>query len=466
MVKINNINFEYRIVVLYLVIGILWIYFSDSLFDVMIPDKETQTKLSIAKGFFFIITTSILLYLLVKQNNSRLRDARNQILKQNEKLKSANNTLFKAKEKSQESDKLKTAFIQNMSHEIRTPMNGIIGFSELLEREGISEEKKKQYTNIIIENSRQLLSIVNDIITISTLEASEEKLHLAETDINQVLTNVYENFSSRVTNKGLDFSVMQLPEGTPHKTMADATKLTQILNNLLSNALKFTEKGVIHFGCQFREDLFEFYVEDTGIGIAPEHREKIFNRFTQVDISSTRHRGGNGLGLSISKAFVELMEGSLAVESLPGKGSRFYFTIPFTPPDKKETAGKTGFKARLPFTVLIAEDEENNFLYIQEFLESYEITILRAHDGLESVEICKENPDIDLVLMDIKMPKMDGYTAAKRIKEQRKDLPVIAQTAYALESEINKYKDVFDDYITKPIMEDTLNAVLEKFSQD
>ena len=407
-----------------------------------------------------------MLYGLIRKHNSNLREARNKIISQNNALQDTNKTLKDAKEKSQESDKLKTAFIQNMSHEIRTPMNGIIGFSELLANDRLNEEKKKIYTDIIIENSKQLLKIVNDIITISSIEAKQLTLDLSETDINQILNNCYTNFYNEISSKGLDFEVTLLPENDSTKYLTDSSKLTQIISNLLTNAVKFTDTGYIKFGCIRKDNMLEFFVQDSGIGIADEFQNKIFDRFTQAEIATDKVHSGNGLGLSISKAYVELMKGSLSVSSEPGNGSRFSFTLAPQSNNHLSSMGENqvAFTIKKPLTILVAEDEEYNFLYIQEFLSSYDIEIIHAKNGIEAIDICEKRPEIDLVLMDIKMPKVDGYRAAKHIKEKRKELPVIAQTAYALENEIKQYADVFDDYLTKPVETDKFEKILKRFS--
>jgi len=234
---------------------------------------------------------------------------------------------------------------------------------------------------------------------------------------------------------------------------------------LLTNAWKFTHEGFIEFGYNLKTDIepaeMEFYVKDSGIGIKPEFHEKIFERFRQAETGLSRLYGGTGLGLSISKSFAELLDGKIWVQSEPEKGSIFYFTIPYKPVneiDKTPTTQNENFR-----TVLVAEDEEYNFLFIKELLIDMNLKLIHAKNGQETVEICKSNSKIDLILMDIRMPIMDGHEAAKIIKKQKPELPIIAQSAYALEHERAKYEGIFDDYLTKPINENDLKQMVMKY---
>jgi len=235
------------------------------------------------------------------------------------------------------------------------------------------------------------------------------------------------------------------------------------LTNLLANALKFTHEGFIEFGYKLKENELEFYVKDSGIGIKPEFHEKIFERFRQADKSINKLYGGTGLGLAISKAFVELLNGKIWVQSEMEKGSIFYFTIPYKPVNEIDkttnpTKQNENFK-----TVLVAEDEEFNFLFIEELLIDMDLKLIHAKDGKETVDIFKSNPNIDLILMDIKMPIMTGHEAAKIIKEIKPNLPIVAQSAYALEHERAKYEGIFDNYLTKPINENDLKQMVMKY---
>jgi PAS domain S-box-containing protein len=372
--------------------------------------------------------------------------------------------LINAKEKAEESDRLKTAFLQNMSHEIRTPMNAIIGFSKMLDKPELSTEKRKSFTSIIVNSTNQLLSIVTDILTISAIETKQEKLFINKVCINNIITELLTIYKTQSQNQNiLLYSKQQLTD-KQSEIYTDKTKLTQVLTNLLTNAFKFTQKGFIEFGYILIANELEFYVKDSGIGISAELHEKIFERFRQADKSIQTNYGGTGLGLSISKGFVELLGGRIWVQSEREKGSSFYFTIPYKPVYEINTPIEHPLKHNNSVTILVAEDDEYNFLYIKELLIKSDITLIHAKDGKETIEICQSNEDINLILMDIKMPIMDGYSAAKLIKEFRPNLPIIAQSAYALTEDREKYKGTaFDDFVAKPINAEKLKCKLLKY---
>jgi len=372
--------------------------------------------------------------------------------------------LIAAKERAEESDKLKTAFLQNMSHEIRTPMNAIMGFSGMLGKPTLSPEKRQSFTKIIQSSSQQLLSIVNDILTISSIETKQEKLTIEKVCINDVLVELLAIFSAQSQNQNVSLFVKQQLSDRDSTVTTDKTKVTQILTNLLSNALKFTHAGQIEFGYTLdeSESYLKFYVKDTGVGINRELQEKIFERFRQADITISKKYGGTGLGLSISKGFIQLLNGKIWVESEPNQGACFFFTIPYQPINESVVEDKLK-KHPQHHSILIAEDEEYNYLFIEELLIETGYRLIHAKNGEEALSLFKENDSICLVLMDIKMPIMDGYTCTKLIKEQNSQIPVIAQSAYALAHEIKKYRDIFDDYITKPIQKEELFKKINQY---
>ncbi len=363
------------------------------------------------------------------------------------------NELIKAKERAVESDKLKTAFLNNLSHEIRTPMNAIIGFSNFLSEPDLETDKKTSFVKIIQTSSKQLLSIVNNILTVSALETKQERLRLTKVNINTILTDLFYAFNEQETNKKIKFTLYLALEKTEAHILTDSSKLTQIVHSLVSNAFKFTAKGSIEMGYHLKKETNQliFYVKDSGIGIEKEQFQTIFEHFRQADLSLIKKYGGTGLGLSIAKGFVQMLGGNIWLESNFGAGSTFYFSVPYTVLNQNNTLLMTPKNEKKQRTVLVAEDEDFNFLYIEELLKSYDIEIIRTKNGLETIEKCKELDDIYLILMDIKMPFMDGYKAAQIIKQIRPKLPIIAQSAYAMEHEIEKYSNAFDDYITKPI---------------
>lgn len=364
--------------------------------------------------------------------------------------------MLAAKEKAEESDRLKTSFLHNISHEIRTPLNSIVGFSAILTDPETNPEKRKNYSDIISKSSDQLLSIIDDILNISAIEAGQEKPSIANTHINSILNLLVEQFSPKVKEKNISLHLETALPDDKSIVLTDETKFTQILTNLLENAFKFTQQGHLYFGYRIKENYLEFYVKDTGIGIPSEMQEAIFERFRQVETTETRQYGGSGLGLSISKAYVEMLGGKIWLESDIDKGSVFYFNIPYNITGQnivtdiqpiKELYKETKNKIKL----LIADDEELNLIYIEEILSAENFIILKANNGKEAIEICLSDPQIDLVLMDIKMPVLNGYEATKQIKKIRPGLPIIAQTAYSTESDKNKaYECGCSDFISKP----------------
>ncbi|NOU48930.1 MAG: PAS domain S-box protein, partial [Bacteroidales bacterium] len=353
------------------------------------------------------------------------------------------NELVVAKEKAEESERLKTAFLHNISHEIRTPMNAIVGFSSLLEYPGLPQDQVTQYVEIIVNSSNQLLSVITDIINIATLEAGQEMIETKTMNLNTICNDLYDKFLPKAQAKQISFSVETYLSQNEAECKTDENKLTQVLNQLIGNALKFTKQGHIKFGYKLKNDQdqaeLEFYVEDTGIGIAKEMFEEIFIRFRQVESTTARNYGGSGLGLTLSKAYIELLGGKLWLDSELGKGSTFYFTIPYrlSIPEVLSTkesipGSKTG--AIVQKTLLIAEDEDSNYMLLEHVLSGLKVKIIRANDGAEAVEICKSTA-IDLILMDVKMPVMDGYEATKLIRVFNKELPIIALTAYSTEAD-------------------------------
>lgn len=375
--------------------------------------------------------------------------------------------LILSKEKAEESDRLKTAFLHNISHEIRTPMNAIVGFSEFLNDPKLQPGKRQYFTNIIIQSSNQLLSIITDIINIATIEAGQEKLYLKEVNIGSICKLVYEQYIQVANEQQVALSYRTIPPGSEITILTDETKLIQILTNLVGNALKFTKKGHVNFGYTIKGDEIEFFTEDTGIGIAPDMHEEIFKRFRQVEFAATRQFGGSGLGLSISKAYVELLGGKIWLTSTLGKGSSFYFNIPLdklrAPVPGNPLSKALPVKLENSINLLIAEDEDSNYLLLEAILADLEIHIIRARNGSEAVEICKTK-QVDLVLMDIKMPVMDGCEATRQIKALKPELSVIAQTAYTMAEEKERALQAgCDSYITKPIKSGDLLALIKKY---
>ncbi|MBE0424430.1 MAG: PAS domain S-box protein [Lutibacter sp.] len=384
------------------------------------------------------------------------------------------NDLIIAKDKAEESDRLKTEFIQNMSHEIRTPMNGILGFSELLENPDLAAEKRKLFIDIIKNSTHQLLHIIDDIMEISVLETKQIKAEENLVCINELLNELFTVFNIKATQKNIELVLKNGLSNEESTILTDKNKLNKVLSNLLENALKFTDEGFVELGYKIDKESepaqLEIYVKDSGIGIKPEKQKLIFDRFSQAEKELSKKVGGLGLGLSIAKENAELLGGKITVVSQLGEGAVFFVSIPYKPVNIISTSTLENVKTsekNEKHTILIAEDEEVNFMVLETLLEDklkLPCTIIHAKDGLEAVEISKTNPEIGLVLMDIKMPKMDGHEATKRIKEFHPNLPIIAQTAYSSPEEKEKaFLAGCDDFMSKPISKDVLKSMLGKY---
>jgi len=376
--------------------------------------------------------------------------------------------LIKAKEKAQESDRLKSAFMANMSHEVRTPLNGIMGFSEMISQEETSNDDRRNYAKIIADCGHQLVSILDNILDISKIAVGQMDIHEEVLNVNDLVNEMFMLFESKMAEKKLLFRCNKSLSDSSCNVSTDKNKLWQILMNLLTNALKFTKSGSITFGYSLENDFLHFYVEDTGIGIKPENHELIFDRFRQVDFDLTRNYGGTGLGLSITKSLVQLLGGKVWLKSNLGEGSTFYISIPYKPFQDKIIDTQDHYRRSSTLfskpQILIVEDNEINFIYFKEVLSSENVVVLRANSGEEAIAICKENQEIELVLMDIKMPGINGYEATKQIKEFCPNLPIVAQTAFAMPVD-REYalKLGFDDFITKPVSNELLISILNKY---
>jgi PAS domain S-box-containing protein len=375
-----------------------------------------------------------------------------------------------AKEKAEESDKLKSAFLANMSHEIRTPMNAILGFANLLKSKKIDKKRKETFIDIINAKSRQLLQIISDIIDISKIEADQITIINKNFSLNELINQLALYFKTlkKQDNKPIEIN---LHYGLPMEKSyihSDNVRIEQILTNLLSNAYKFTEKGSINVGYEIEnfKDIV-FYVKDTGIGLTELEQSVIFDRFRQVSASFDRLYSGTGLGLSISKGLVDKLNGTIWVESEINKGSEFYFKIPYVPGIATKKSNKHSNKSKLNWkgkTILIAEDEDTNFTFIDTLLRPTSAAVIRARDGTEVIDICKNNSKIDLVLMDIKLPGINGLEATKQIRKFRKSLPIIAHTAYAMSVDEDEcLKAGCDAYICKPVKIDPLLRLIQQY---
>jgi signal transduction histidine kinase/CheY-like chemotaxis protein len=376
-----------------------------------------------------------------------------------------------AKEKAVMTDRLKSEFLCNMSHEIRTPMNGIMGFSELLNNQQLTAEERKEYTRIILNSSYQLLRIIDDILEISKLETRQVKVQHAETNISSLLSTTCQLFKSQAETKGLTLKLKNSLNSIQSQVLTDSSKLQKILNNLLENAIKFTEEGYIEIGCAQSGNEVLFSVQDTGIGIAKDKVNKIFDRFTQADENIAITYGGLGLGLAIVFENIELLGGKIRVESTPGIGSAFHFSLPYIPCKVNPNSGSeisVPGESRNKISILIAEDEETNSILLKRAISglSSAYKVIQVSNGQDAVSRCAEDPSIEMVLMDYKMPVMNGIEATQIIKSFRPDLPIIMQTAYSTTIEKNQALAAgCDEFITKPIKMEILKALINKFGR-
>lgn len=337
------------------------------------------------------------------------------------KQKKYENDLKKAIQKAEESDRLKTAFLCNMSHEIRTPMNGIIGFANMIDKPGLTDERRKYYAQIITQSSNQLLAIVNDILDISKIETGQLEYCETKVVLNSLLRDLYSMFVNSAHQKGISLLHKKGLPDNESIILTDELKLRQVLTNLINNAIKFTNEGNVIFGYRLTNDnLLEFFVEDTGIGIPESDQKFIFDRFRQVENETTRKYGGTGLGLSICKGYINFLGGNISVDSTHNQGSIFSFTLSYKKEDSftdsyENQQEEQGYSAK----ILVAEDEDFNFLFIEEVLSEKQFKIFHVRDGAEAIEFCEQTTDIDLIIMDLKMPNMNGYEATEIIKKKQ-----------------------------------------------
>lgn len=393
-------------------------------------------------------------YLALFRDLTLQKKTESELLKINKQLK-------RAKEKAEESDRLKSFFLTNMSHEIRTPMNGIIGFSELLGDPDLSESKRLDYSNIIVNSGNQLMRIIDDILEISKLETKQVVVNYSQVCLNDFLMELFNLFSQKAKDQKLSLYIRKSLDDSRSVILSDLTKLRKITYNLVENALRYTNNGYIEIAYRIEKSEILLVVKDSGIGIDEKHKIIIFDRFSQADKTLSSKFGGLGLGLSIARENAELLGGSIQVDSTLGEGSTFTVRLP-----NKSTTEFDEDTAMFNYKILIAEDEEVNALYLSILLERYKskINILQAKNGMEAVELVRLNPDINLVFMDLKMPVMDGFTATEQIVKLNSNITVIAHSAHVSQDVKDRAMSIgCKAFVTKPVSELEITNVLTKF---
>ncbi|HEX2395632.1 MAG TPA: ATP-binding protein, partial [Bacteroidales bacterium] len=415
-------------------------------------------------------TERILAELQLKEKKEEIEAQNEEYLQLNEELRQTNEELQIAKEHAEQSDHLKTAFLQNMSHEIRTPMNAIMGFAQLLPEQYGNKDKLEHFSKIINQRCSDLLDIINDILDISKIESGQAPVHMENCKLALLLSEIsifFSEFQKRHNKQHIAFHIQVHPDLSNQEIRTDKVKLKQILINLLGNALKFTDAGEIRLGCKpdGRHHLL-FYVSDTGIGIPNEKKDFIFERFAQLEQTPHHLYGGTGLGLSIVKGLVDLLGGNIWVESELNKGSTFFFSLPY-----EKAFGSS--HAQIPVeihekfnfsnkTILIVEDDIYNTAYLKEILDGTGAKILHSVYAKEAIEIMKSRKP-DIVLIDIRLPDMDGYTVTQLMKKHDPYLRIIAQTAYAANEDRERAIEVgCSDFISKPIKREVLLSMIDK----
>jgi len=395
-----------------------------------------------------------------------------------QQVKERTKDLEAAKFRAEESDRLKSSFLANMSHEIRTPLNAIVGFSNVMVSDEYPDKEKKRMCGLIEKNSYSLLNIISDIIDFSKIEAGQMDFHLTKVEVDTILMELHQSFTPHLVKmeKAEDVELkIKLRSDIKNPILnTDPFRLKQIFNNLIGNAIKFTDKGSIEFGYkEIIDDHLVLFVKDTGIGIKKEHLEIVFERFRKIEEDKKTIYRGTGLGLSITKYLVELLGGKIWLESEYEKGSEFLFKLPLINKNKKEDKQSPPKKIDADDIypswrdkrVLVVEDEESNFDLITFLLKATGIQVDWAKDGNEAIEIFEKlKNEINIVLLDIKLPQKDGFEVANKIKNIKNTIPIVAQTAYAMQNEEEHIRQSnFDDYISKPLIKQKLYKIMSRF---
>ena len=381
--------------------------------------------------------------------------------------------LEKAKTKAEESDKLKSAFLMNLSHEVRTPMNAVIGFSDLLSNKNLSEDERNEYVKVIQESGKNLIAIIDDLVEMSKIDSKLIKPNLQDFNLKELIEGIFRTYKKLYESENVEFKLISpKSEGQNFFIRSDKTKLSEIIINLLNNSYKFTKNGfvILEYSIDADKNNINISVKDSGEGIPEKFQENIFKRFSKINTSGISGNEGLGLGLAISHAYVDMLGGSINFESQENVGTTFFISIPLIKSDSDVSHNTMQFNPLIPIDlgdeeiILVVEDDNINYLLIEKVLKPFGCNVLRAKDGLEAVRLCKENNEIDLVLMDIRMPNMDGYEAFLKIREFNKTIPIVAQTSYSFEEELNKIKQLgFNGFISKPINKEELFSLIQRY---
>ena len=401
-----------------------------------------------------ILILLIFSYILQTRVRKKTRDLQLQ-LELNTKIA---RELEKQKIKAEESDKMKSTFLANMSHEIRTPMNGIMGFTELLKTHDYSADEQKQFIEIIQQSGERMLNTINNLIEISKIESGLESVVIRETSPEKTIRDLFLFFEPEARRKGIELLIEKNEVSNSGYFYSDSYKLNSIITNLIKNALKFTLEGHVKIGYSINDEMFSFYVSDTGIGIEKEKHAAVFNHFVQADSTISSRFEGSGLGLSICREYARMLNGDIRLESEPGKGSTFFVQIPnqipVEPPKAKPVKAPLNMKPVIPpgLKVIVAEDDKTSFFFLKCILNGFSADILHATTGFEAIELAKNNPDTNIILMDSRMPELDGMEAVKQIREFNQKVFIIAQTANAIDDYKAKALAAgCNEYIEKPV---------------
>lgn len=377
-----------------------------------------------------------------------------------------------AKSKAEESDKLKSAFLMNLSHEIRTPMNAILGFTDMLSNPTFSHAEKDEFIAIIRQSGKNLIDIIDDLVEMSKIDSNIVKPNSYAVDLDELVQITFDSCKGILHNEAIDFKLIAPEKPTLKKIQTDGTKLREVITNLISNAFKFTEEGFVtlEYAVDEEHNKIVFSVKDSGIGIPEEFQNSVFKRFSKINAKGISANEGLGLGLAISKAYVTMLGGEIDFKSQVGIGTTFTFSILLHYDESEDIGVSEESKITVPIDmgnekiILVAEDDNINFILIEKLLKMNGFKIIRAKDGAEAVQLCKENKEIDLIFMDIKMPNLNGYEAFQKIREFNTEIPIIAQTSYSFSEEIDRIKEIgFNDYLSKPLDKVKIATLLKKY---